>query len=69
MNAKVKIFQARDGKDSIDSLEDTINEWLNKNQNNIEIVDRQISAVPLTEYMGGGEIHQGLIVCIWFKEG
>ena len=69
MNPKVKIFQASGGKDSIDQLEDIINEWLGKNKDHIKIIDRQISAMSLAESMKDGEMHQGLVVCIWFQEG
>ncbi len=68
MNPKIKIFQATGGKKSISGLEDTINKWLNDHQNNIKIVDKQMSAVSLADDIAEGEMQHGLIVCIWFIE-
>ena len=64
---RLKIFQATMGMDSINELEGIINKWLDENMNKLKIIDKQISAVSLAEDMKEGEMHQALIVCIWYE--
>ena len=64
---KIKIFQATRGKESIDDVEDIINGWLDENKDNLKIIDKQISAVSIADDMTAGEMHQALIVCIWYE--
>ena len=62
---KVKIFQAF-GKNEIDQLENTINDWLALSTG-IEIVRSDATAAGGIGEHKGDEYFQTLIICVWYE--